>query len=401
MSRRLRVVQGPLALYAVGFLEELALLGYSKRAASEHLELLGDLSIWLQVESIAAAELTATERERFLDARRACGERKLTTAVGAGPLLDYLMRLGVVPPPSRPEPVGPVEELLERYRVYLVRQRGVTEGEVSRHGAVASLFVRSVVCTSDSGWESLTAGDVTRFVVSECSSRSRASACKLVSELRSFLRFAQIDGCTVLALSQAVPPVATWNASSLPRWVGADEVAALLASCDRQGAAGRRDFAILTMLVRLGLRAGEVAAMELHDIDWRAGEVVVHGKARRDEKLPLPHDVGEALADYLQHGRPSTADRSVFVRLKAPLRKLTTQGVSCVVRHASQQAGLAPIGAHRLRHTAATQMLRAGASLNEVGQVLRQRAAGVTAIYAKVDHVALRKLARPWPGGAA
>ena len=253
----------------------------------------------------------------------------------------------------------------------------------------------------EAGWAAVPAADVTRFVVAECSARSRPSACKLLSCLRSFLRFIYLDGHTAVALWRAVPPAATWSASSLPRWVAAEQVAALLASCDRHSAAGRRDFAILVLLSRLGLRAGEVAAMQLSDIDWRAGEMVVHGKGRRDEKLPLPHDAGEALADYLQHGRPRTADRSVFVRLRAPRRGLTPQGVSSVVCLASERAGLGPVGAHRLRHTAATGMLRAGASLAEVGQVLRQRSSGVTAIYAKVDHKSLRTLARPWPGGAA
>ncbi len=204
-----------------------------------------------------------------------------------------------------------------------------------------------------------------------------------------------------MPLAQAVPPVAGWGASSLPRWVAPEQVEALLAGCDRRTAPGRRDFAMLVVMSRLGLRAGEVAAMQLGDINWRAGEIVVHGKGRREERMPLPHDVGEAIASYLQHGRPATASRSVFVRLRAPLRGITAQGVSDIVVRASKRAGLPSVSAHRLRHSAATAMLRAGASLAEVGQVLRQRAAATTAIYAKVDHASLRALARPWPGSAA
>jgi site-specific recombinase XerD len=151
----------------------------------------------------------------------------------------------------------------------------------------------------------------------------------------------------------------------------------------------------------LGLRASEVAGIGLEDIDWRAGEIVVHGKDRRDERLPLPHDVGEAVADYLRRGRPQTKSRSVFVRLLAPRQGLTPTCVTSVVYRACDRAGVSRVGAHRLRHTAATEMLRAGASLSEVGQVLRQRAQKTTALYAKVDHVSLRSLARPWPGGAA
>jgi integrase len=157
----------------------------------------------------------------------------------------------------------------------------------------------------------------------------------------------------------------------------------------------------LTLLVRLGLRAGEVARMHLDDIDWRAGEFLVHGKGQRKEKLPLLEDVGKALVDYLRHGRPRTSSRAVFLRLQVPLRALTPIGVTSLVYRACDRAGVARVSAHPLRHTAATEMLRAGASLGEVGQALRQRSPSATAIYAKVDHVALRALARPWPGGAA
>lgn len=398
MSRRCGIMRGPLASHAAGFGDELQHLGYSGAGARSHLVLLGDLSGWLEDEGLAPAELTAGQMARFLHARRECGARELFTVAGAAPLLEYLAGREVVPVQSRPVPAGPGGLLLERYREYLSSERGLTGPEVARHVSVAGLFARSAAGSGDAGW---TAADVTRFAVAQCQGRSRPSACKLLSCLRSFLRFAYLDGHTAVALWRAVPPAATWSASSLPRWVPAEQVGAMLAACDRRSAAGRRDFAILVLLSRLGLRAGEVAAMRLSDIDWRAGEMVVHGKGRRDERLPLPHDAGEAVADYLQHGRPRTADRSVFVRLRAPLRGLTPQGVSSVAYLASERAGLGLVGAHRLRHTAATGMLRAGASLAEVGQVLRQRSPGVTAIYAKVDHRSLRALARPWPGGAA
>jgi site-specific recombinase XerD len=161
---------------------------------------------------------------------------------------------------------------------------------------------------------------------------------------------------------------------------------------------GRRDYAILVLLARLGLRAAEVAALRLDDIDWRAGEIVVRGKGHTEERLPLPSDVGAAIAAYLQRGRPRRPEREVFLRMSAPLRGLTPEGVSEVVRAASERAGLGSFGSHRLRHTAGTEMLRAGASLSEVAQVLRHRSVATTAIYAKVDHRALRQLAMPWPG---
>jgi site-specific recombinase XerD len=172
-----------------------------------------------------------------------------------------------------------------------------------------------------------------------------------------------------------------------------------LATCDQRTAVGLRDFAVLTMLVRLGLRAGELVALELADVDWRGGEIVVRGKGNRCERLPLPVDVGQAIVAYLQHGRPASECRRVFLRIRAPRRALTSGGVTSIVLGAARKAGLPPVAAHCLRHTAATEMLRAGAPLREIGQVLRHRSLLSTAIYAKVDHRALRQLARPWPTG--
>jgi len=186
-------------------------------------------------------------------------------------------------------------------------------------------------------------------------------------------------GVIARPLVGAVPSVASWRLAGLPRALESDQVQRLLGSCDRRTSSGHRDFAILTVLVRLGLRAGELAELQLDDMDWRAGEIVVRGKGRRTERLPLPRDVGEAIVAYLRHGRPDTAlDRAVFVRVKAPHRGLTTGGVTQVVVSAGRRAGLGQIHAHRLRHTAATEMLRAGAPLSEIGQVLRHRAALTT-----------------------
>jgi site-specific recombinase XerD len=220
----------------------------------------------------------------------------------------------------------------------------------------------------------------------------------LATGLRSFLGFALLEGLIAAPLASAVPSAARWSGAALPRALAPGQVATLLASCDRRRPTGRRDYAILVLLVRLGLRAAEVAALRLEEIDWRAGEIVVRGRARTEEVLPLPSDVGAAIAAYLRRGRPRRPEREVFLRVLAPLRGLNPDGVSEVVRAASERAGLGSFGSHRLRHTAGTEMLRAGASLSEVAQVLRHRSIATTAIYAKVDHLALRALAMPWPG---
>ncbi len=225
----------------------------------------------------------------------------------------------------------------------------------------------------------------------------------LTTALRSFLRYARYRGRTTLDLAAAVPIVANWAMSSIPRAIGADQVRQLLASIDRRTTIGRRDYAIVLLLARLGLRSGEVAFLELEDIDWGVGQVSVRGKRHQRTALPLPADVGAAIAAYLRDGRPRSTSRRVFLRSKAPIRGFLSQcGIGSVIQHALQRAGIqAPTkGTHQFRHALATQMLRHGASLTEIGELLRHRNPQTTTIYAKVGLTALRTLALPWPGGA-
>jgi len=224
-----------------------------------------------------------------------------------------------------------------------------------------------------------------------------------VCALRSFLRYLHLAGLIGAPLAWAVPSVADLRDRSLPRGLEPAAIKKLLVSCDRRTLIGRRDYAVLLLLSRLGLRAGEVAAIELDDIDWRAGLLLVRGKGGRHDMLPLPVDVGEALVAYLRR-RPRCECRALFLRVTAPREGMNRCTVAWVVRAACDRAALPRVGAHRLRHTTATEMLRRGASLAEIGQVLRHREQKTTAIYAKVDRKALRRLARPWPsqeGGAA
>jgi len=397
MTNRRAELSGPLACYADGFEKELVGLGYNRRRANSHRDLLADLDGWLDKEGFAAAELTEARVAEFLDARRGRGERDLVTPRGVALLMGHLRALGVTPPASLPVLDGPCVGLLERYCDYLALEQGLAGRGVVRYVTEVGPFVASVSGADGVDWAAVTPAAVTRFVVA-ASGGARTPSSNFLAALRSFLRFAQLEGWISVPLTQAVPSVPGWSGRSLPCRLEADEVRRLLAGCDRCSTDGRRDFAVLTLLVRLGLRAAEVAGLRLDDIDWRAGEVLVHGKGRREEKLPLPADVGAAVVDYLRHGRPATTSRAVFVRLHVPLRELTPIGVSALVYRACERAGVRRVSAHALRHTAATQMLRAGASLGEVGQALRHRSSTATAIYAKVDHVSLRALARPWPG---
>jgi integrase/recombinase XerD len=296
---------------------------------------------------------------------------------------------------------GPVDAALADYREYLIRELGLAPATVREYVDAVRPFILSRL-TADQralGWESLDAAAVTSFVVARTSKQSRGAAKFTVTALRSLLGFLHVEGRIARSLAGVVPAVAGWRLAGLPKGLTPGAVHALVASCDRRTRLGRRDDAVLIMLVRLGLRAGELAALTLEDINWRTGTLTIRGKGQQVESLPLPIDVGEAIAGYVRHARPATAiERTVFVRQRAPHHCLSTTGVTQIVAAAARRAGLGVIYAHRLRHTAASQLLRAGAPLPEVGQLLR---ALTTAIYAKVDRVALRTIARPWPGGVA
>ena len=384
-----------------GFRRELERLGYRPNPVCDQLRLMAHVSRWLEARGLGVEELTPARVEEFLAHRRAEGYTLWLSAKAMVPMLDYLRGLGVVPTPAPAVPATEAEQLHERYRVYLVEERGLAAGTIAGYLHVARLFFSARAADGGLRLEQLTAAEVTEFVLAECATRSVGSAKYVVCGLRSLLRYLYVAGHIDVELDAAVPTVASWRLAGLPVTFGRAEVARLLASCDRRTTFGRRDYAVLTLLARLGLRAGEVAALELGDIDWRAGELVVRGKGRRQERLPLPVDVGEAVAGWLRRGRPRCDCTKVITRVRAPHRGLSTAGVSAIVSAACRRAGLPELNAHRLRHTAATEMLRAGAALTEVGQVLRHASVLTTAIYAKVDRDRLRTLALPWPGAAS
>jgi integrase/recombinase XerD len=393
-------VAGPLAAYRVGFGGELSGHGYTPGSASLQLQLMAHVSRWLVSRGLTAGEFTPVRVAEFLEARRAGGYTSRVSKRGLTPLLGYLRGLGVVPLSSEPVACTPVELLLAAYRDYLACERGLTAGTVCRYVAVARLFLAECERPDGLDLQHLTADDVTSFVVCQCRGTRAASATVLVTGLRSLLRFLLVAGHTDRQLAQAVPTATVWAGGSLPRALPAEVIAAMRAGCDEHTVVGLRDLAILTLLHRLGLRAGEVAGLELADVDWRHGEIAVRGKGNRQERLPLPADVGEAVVAYLHH-RPTVECRALFLKVRAPIGGLTRDVVNKLVRAACRRAGLPAVGPHRLRHSAATATLAAGASLAEVGQLLRHRSATATAIYAKVDRTALRTLALPWPGGAA
>lgn len=290
--------------------------------------------------------------------------------------------------------------LLAGFRAWLAGERGLSRETVRCYGIQAGIFLAWLPDPVDAVVGQLDSGQVTAFMVDYCRGRNTWSAKAMATALRALLRFLHVCGQTPTLLVGAVPGVAGWRLASLPRGLDAAVVARLLGSCDRATVVGRRDYAILIVLARLGLRGAEVTGLQLDDFDWRSGEIVVHGKGNRLDRLPLPVDVGDAIVGYLTGGRPDRAGRAVFCTVRAPFRPLTAAALRQVMGRACRHAGLPRVGAHRLRHSLATDMLRAGASLPEVGQVLRHRSQLSTMTYAKVDENALRPLARPWPTGA-
>jgi site-specific recombinase XerD len=393
-------VVGPLAWYASGFAAELTRLGYTPLSVQGQLRLMAHLSRWLADGGLDTAALSGPTVEAFAVARRRAGYRAYRGSGALRPLLGYLRGSGVAPLPG-PLELTPAEKVLERFRGYLLGERAMSPKAAEGYVRLVRPFVVDRVGAAGMvDARRVTSAEVTAFVVAESGRLAPKTTQRVASALRALLRWWHLDGVVTGSLTEAVPKVAH-RPPGLPKAVTAAGVAAMLASCD-SGPAGRRDYAMLLLLARLGLRAGEVAGLQLGDVQWRAGQIVVRGKGNRRDLLPLPVEVGQAIADYLCSGRPAPAlDRCVFIRVKAPHRGLTNAGVTQAVAAAARRAGLGTLYAHRLRHSAASAMLAAGAPLVEIGQVLRHRRPLTTAIYARVDVQALRALARPWPGGTA
>jgi len=391
---------GRLGPFVEGYRVRLIGLGYTPGTVRGMLRVLGQLGRWMASEGLGPGQVDAAAIEAFLAARRAGGDRQVPTVRALGQLLGYLREVGVIAPEDRPQELTPLEELIAAYREWLLVERGLAPATVLRYETLARRFLAGRV-TSDNelGVADLTGVEVSAFLVRECVRVSLGSGKGRVAELRSLLRFLYVRGLTALALADAVPPVAGWRETGIPQTIARAEVERLLAGCDRSRFDGVRDFAILILLARLGLRSVEVARLELDDLDWRRGEIVVRGKAHRQDRLPLSSDVGEALAAYLSL-RGRHVARRVFLTLRAPIRPIRPDLVGDVVQRACRRAGVQHVGAHRLRHALASELLREGASLIEISQVLRHRDLATTAIYAKIDLGRLRQVAQPWPGAA-
>ena len=390
-------VPGPLAVLADGFRAELDRLGYTPSSREFKLAEVAKLSAWLESRGLGVGDICRARIEEFLSDLAAWPGRA-PTLVAMRPLLAWLGRLGLARDDPPPAP-GPLDALMGRYRHWMVTDRQLAARTIRRYEQGARLFLKSQARQggNPAGVEGLSEQAVTAFLLAEASRGLSAKSLQgRVAELRSLLRFLYLQAMITTALGEGVPPVPGWKDTAVPRRLAATEVQELLASCDRATASGKRDLAILLLLARMGLRAAEVAGLELDDFDWRAGELVVRGKAGHRDRMPLPAEVGEAVAAYLLQVRPGAESRVVFLTLRPPLRPMGHTTVSQVVWRQCRIAGVEPVRAHRLRHALATELLSRGVRLPEIAQVLRQRDLATTAVYAKVDYSALRELALPW-----
>jgi integrase/recombinase XerD len=396
-----RLRGGPLGPYMDSFAALLFEQGFARETGQHQLRLIGALSLWLERLALGVEDLDEQRIGEFLEqlAQQRVWIRHTRAVLFL--LLGHLRVAGILPMPVVEVDDTPIGQMEREFARYLLEQRGLSPTTVQRQLPLIRWFLGERFGAGPLLLSELAVADVTRFVLRCCRPGTTRRGEAIVTALRSFFRFLRLRGDLAIDLAAAVPRAAYWRLSGLPKSLPAEQVQRLVESCDRGRPVGQRNYAVLLLLARLGLRAGEIVALRLEDLDWQAAELTVRGKGRRQDRLPMLEDVGAALAAYLHHGRPRCSTRRVFVRSRAPYRELGhASTVSTIVRRALQRAGLNPPsqGAHLLRHSLATEMLRRQASLGEIGEILRHRQPSTTEIYAKVDLEALRALAQPWPG---
>jgi len=394
---RLRV--GPLASYLDAYLKLIEHSGFLPASVPMQMYAIARFSNWLHIRQLGVHQVDEATIERFL--KRDPSTCHSGESAPLRRLLAMLREIGLTPAKA-PEPRNCQQRFMDEYRCYLLQERGLAKTSLLNYLPFAEQLLSDRFGQLDMNLSELTAQDVTKFLQDRARQLRPGRAKLLVAALRSFLRYLRHQGQISVDLAGCVPPVAAWSFSAVPKFLPAGTVQRVLDQCKRDTPDGKRNYAVLLLLARLGLRACEIVALSLDDIDWDNGRITIRCKGGRWAQLPLPADAGEAIAIYLRTGRPRCACRHVFLRHRAPLRGFGDSiTVSTIVRRALIRAGIdsARKGAHLFRHTLATDLLRKGASLDEIGELLRHRSPNTTAVYAKVDLTALRTLALPWPGG--
>ena len=398
-----RPPQGPIAGHIGLFAESLSLQGYSVPSIHRQVFLAACFSRWLEQQWVGVHQISSEHPALYLRYRVRHVRPNQGDAAALRHLIDFLRNEGVIPSEKISACRPTLVEFYARgFEQYLLEVRALAQPTILSYISFVRRFLDDLFGSGRLKLSRLCAGDVVKFVQRQTSGLHLKRAKLMTTALRSFLRYLRYRGEITHDLAAAVPIVANWSMTSIPRAISPDLVRQLLASIDRRSDVGRRDYAVLLLLARLGLRSSEVVRLELDDIDWATGRLFVRKNEAQQLELPLPTEVGKAIVAYLRHGRPPSTSRRVFLRAKAPIRGFQgSSGVGSIVRHSLQRAGIkAPTtGTHQFRHGLATEMLRQGASLSEIGELLGHRHPQTTKIYAKVDLEALRTLALPWPGG--
>lgn len=395
--------QGPLACIVPAYAALLSQQGFTRQYARLQLRFLGDLNQWLLRHKLQISDLTEPTLHWYLCSRHQRLRPRRDDQSILRRLLQLLHTRDLLPKEAPASIANPHQSIEDDFDRYLFAERGLSTATRVNYQPFVHRFLSAQFGAKPVSFAELNAKDVIRFIQSQARGLSPKRAGLMVSALRSFFRYLLHRGDIVIDLAACVPPIANWQFSSLPRFLQSHQVQQVLSQCDRRTARGRRDYAILLLLARLGLRACEIVSLTLDDIYWQTGEITIKGKGKRTAQLPLPPDVGRAIADYLKKDRPACSTRHVFIRMKAPRRGFAnSEAISTIVARSLKRAGIdSPHrGAHLFRHTLATQMLGQGASLAEIALLLRHRSLNTTTLYAKVDLMALRTLAQPWPGGA-
>jgi site-specific recombinase XerD len=400
LFRRLR--NGPHGSYVELYASQLIKIGLSRQSTWRSLNLLGDLISWLTRIGSMPTELEERVVEQYFRRRSRKQSIQPGDRAALRRFLSVLREAGMIAPAIRP-PLTPHEQIFEAFSQYLREERGLAPKSIVHHLPFIRLFLREVCPGGASDLCRISQADVARYIERHARDQSAASGKSMCWALRSFLRYLHHKGLNPLPLVGSVPSIRRWKLASLPTYLTAAQVQTVLDGCDRAIALGRRDYAILMMLAKLGLWASEVAALSLDDIDWRSGEMLICAKGRQRARMPIPPDVGAAVVAYLRDGRPRSSCRQLFLRTPAPHVGFASGcAVTMIAKAALDRAGIhgyAHQGAHLFRHSLATELLRSGATLSQIGQLLRHESHDTTRIYAKVDIEALRPLSLPWPGG--
>ncbi len=397
-----RLRQGPLSEHLDACAAGVAEQGYSHDSIRQQIVAIADFSRWLKQKNMDVHALDSKVVDRFLRLRGRPRRVRRGDPKTLQRLLTMLRQKGVVKPHQPPVTDNAQARIVADFQRYLLQERGLSPLTLLNYVAVMEQFLSERFHNRAPNFAMLRAPDVTGFVMRHARQLSPMRARLMVTALRSFFRYRRHRGAIATDLAACVPTVPNWSLSTLPRFLPAATVERILECCDQTTSVGRRNHAILLLLARLGVRAGEVGGLSLDDIDWSTGQITLRGKGGKSAQLPLAADVGAALAAYLRHDRPRSATRRVFLRHRAPLVGFgNSSTISSLVRRALKHAGVesAHTGAHVLRHSLATSLLRQGGSLDEIGELPRHQSPNTTAIYAKVDVTALHTLALPWPGG--